>query len=237
MQIAGLTKTTLLDFPGHVAATIFLKGCNFRCSFCHNRSLVIPDTNPYITISQNEILSFLKKRSSILEGVCITGGEPTINPELPDFIFKIKSLGYKVKLDTNGTNPQMLQQLAKQKLIDYCAMDIKNSPQKYELTANTACFDLTAIKESVSFLLNFKNTPDFDYEFRTTLTKELHSEEDISQIAEWISGAAAYYLQSYEENDQVIQKGFHAPDEEALNKYLEICRPYIPNTHIRGKYY
>lgn len=225
MHISGFNKTTLLDYPGLVAATIFLKGCNFRCPFCHNKSLVLAsETDTISEISPEELFSFLKKRQNILEGVCITGGEPTLNSSLPEFISKIKALGYKVKLDTNGSNPTMLKELINNGLIDYCAMDIKNCLAKYPQTAGISNLNPDYISESVDYLLH---TTDFDYEFRTTLVSELHTASDIEEIAKWIKGAKAYYLQTYRESEGVIRKGFHAPTEEALNEYLQICQKYI----------
>lgn len=231
MHISGFNKTTLLDYPGLVAATIFLKGCNFRCPFCHNKSLVLAsETDTISEISPEELFSFLKKRQNILEGVCITGGEPTLNTNLPEFISQIKALGYKVKLDTNGSNPTMLKELLSNKLIDYCAMDIKNCLSKYPQTTDISNPDIASISESVDYLLH---TTDFDYEFRTTLVAELHTTTDIAEIAKWIKGAKAYYLQTYLESNGVIHKGFHAPTDETLTEYLQICRKSIANVQLR----
>lgn len=233
MKILGFNKTTLLDYPGRVACTIFLGGCNFRCPFCHNKDIVLASDsiNAY---SQDEIFAFLKKRKGILTGVCITGGEPTINDDLPDFIADIKKLGYKVKLDTNGSNPAMLASLVDSGLIDDCAMDIKNAPEKYDTTVSFSA--LPNIKKSVDFLVSqpCANGNSFSYEFRTTLVKELHGETDLLSICEWIKGANAYYLQSYTESDGVFQKGFHAHDAETLLHFERLCQTYIPNTHLRG---
>jgi len=239
MQILGLNKTTLLDYPGRVACTIFLGGCNFRCPFCHNKSIVLGAGSEE---SVDELFSFLKKRRNILTGVCITGGEPTINADLPDLIAEIKELGYQVKLDTNGTNPQMLAALIDRSLIDYCAMDIKNSPEKYDTTVSfensviPVTYDIADIKKSAAILLSQPCTEEdgFTYEFRTTLVRELHDEKDVLSICQWIAGANAYYLQSYVESDGVFRKGFHAHDENTLAHFEQLCRPYIPNTHLRG---
>ena len=242
MQICALAKTTLLDYPQHVAATVFLGGCNFRCPYCHNRDIVFANDSikndtltPY---SKEELFAFLEKRKNILTGVCVTGGEPTLNPDLPDFLREIKTYRYSVKLDTNGSNPDMLKHLIETGMIDYCAMDIKNSPSKYGITiglpdspANSAL--LTRIRKSVDILMTAGNDG-FDCEFRTTIVKELHDEYDIRVISDWIAGAPAYFLQSYAESDGVIAKGFHAHDKETLKYFADLCRAAIPSTQLRG---
>lgn len=229
MNIQGFQKTTLLDFPEHLAATIFLGGCNFRCPFCHNGELVLtPNATPPLSLS--DILAYLEKRKGILEGVCITGGEPTLEKELPFLLKEIKALDYKIKLDTNGYCPDLLKQLVEEKLIDYVAMDIKNCPQKYPETTGLSTINVDNIEKSVDYLL--KGT--LPYEFRTTIVKELHVEKDIHIIGEWLKGAQKYFLQSYEESEFVIQKGFHSPDKEMLLHFQELLLPNIPNTKIRG---
>lgn len=230
MLILGLNKTTLLDYPEHVAATIFTGGCNFRCPFCHNKDLVF--TQQVSSYTENEILSFLKKRAGILTGVCITGGEPTLQKDLADFLARIKDLGYLVKLDTNGYQPDVLQHLLSKKLIDYCAMDIKNSPSKYAVTAGISSLDFHLIKESVSCLLSVIDS--FPFEFRTTLVRELHTTEDMMAISDWIKGAPAYFLQSYTDSANVITPGYHALSNHELLKYRDICIKTIPNTQLRG---
>jgi pyruvate formate lyase activating enzyme len=229
MQIHGFNKTTLLDYPKHLAATIFLGGCNMRCPFCHNASLVT-NTTSQPTIPEEEVLSYLVKRQNILEGVCITGGEPTLYPDLPTFIKKIKDLGFKIKLDTNGTNPVMIKTLITDKLIDYIAMDIKNSPEKYTLTAGLSNLSLDPIRESVDLLL----TSPLDYEFRTTVVKEYHTLEDMLSISNWLSGAKAYYLQSYKDSDDIILPGLHDHSKETLLEYVKLLSLKIPNVSIRG---
>ena len=235
MLILSLNKTTLLDYPGHVAATIFAGGCNFRCPFCHNRDIVLKSSS-LVPLSTEEILGFLKKRRNVLTGVCITGGEPTLYPDLPDLIWLIKELGYLVKLDTNGTNPQMLQDLIHRGLIDYCAMDIKNAPEKYGVTVGIhkehTGFDLTAIDRSVQILMQQR----IPYEFRTTIVKELHDENDMLSISQWIAGADAYFLQSYTDSEGVLCSGYHAHSAKTLQAYAALCRQLIPNTALRGIY-
>ncbi len=229
MQIHGFNKTTLLDYPRHLAATIFFGGCNLRCPFCHNASLVTGAASQPM-IPEQEVLSYLAKRKGILEGVCITGGEPTLNPDLIPFITKIKELGLKVKLDTNGTNPQLMKTLVADNLIDYIAMDIKNSKDKYALTAGLSSFSIEPILESVDFLL----TSPIDYEFRTTIVKEFHDREDMLSIGEWLSGAQAYFLQSFQDSGDVLQHGLHSHNKETLEEYVKLLTPMIPSISIRG---
>ncbi|MEG1847554.1 MAG: anaerobic ribonucleoside-triphosphate reductase activating protein [Lachnospiraceae bacterium] len=231
MQIHGLNKTTLLDYPGHVAATIFLGNCNFRCPFCQNRDLVLdPASQPVIPIT--EILDFLKLRSGVLSGVCITGGEPTLQTDLPEFISAIKELGYLVKLDTNGSNPRMIKTLYEHHLIDYVAMDIKSSPHHYAKVAGLTedKLDLSAVKRSVEYLMSCG----IHYEFRTTVVKELHDATDFTAIADWIGGCEAYYLQAYKDSDTVIQQGFHSYTKEELLTFLDILKPSIATVALRG---
>lgn len=236
MLILGLNKTTLLDYPAHVAATIFTGGCNFRCPFCHNKDLVFVHeglhTQSVTQLSETEILSFLKKRKGILTGVCITGGEPTLQPDLTTFIQQIKELGYLVKLDTNGYQPDILYSLTEQHLIDYVAMDIKNTPEKYALTAGFPTIDISKIKESVHFLRSQAFIP---YEFRTTIVQELHDKYDMSVIADWLSGAPAYYLQSFTDSGRILTHGYHPHTTETLQEFVHICRQKIPNAQLRGE--
>lgn len=229
MQINGLIKSTLLDYPKHLAATVFIGGCNMRCPFCHNSSLVTRfNTQP--AIPAKEVLSYLQKRKSILEGVCITGGEPTIHPGLLGFISDIKSLGYKVKLDTNGTNPDMLKELVKVSLVDYVAMDIKNSPEHYGLSAGIEGFNPEAVEESAAFLLK----EPVDYEFRTTVVKEHHTARDMISIGNWLMGAKAYYLQEYKDSGDILKPGLSSPGKETLLSYKELLMPYIKHVALRG---
>ncbi|MDF2842144.1 MAG: hypothetical protein K0R00_570 [Herbinix sp.] len=229
MQIHGFQKLTLLDYPGHIAATIFLAGCNMRCPFCHNASLVTKVISEN-ALPQETVLAALYSRKHILEGVCITGGEPTLYSELPTLIEEIKSMGLKVKLDTNGTNPAMLKHLAKESLIDYAAMDIKNSKEKYAITTGIPAFSLDKINESVDFLL----TSSIAYEFRTTLVKEFHTLEDIISIGKWINGATAYYLQSYKDSSDMIQTGLNPHTTDTLIEFSNLLKPYITNVFLRG---
>ena len=228
MIIKGLQKTTLLDFPGKVACTVFTAGCNFRCPFCHNASLVIsPDMSD--TISEDDIFAFLKKRCGILDGVCITGGEPLLQRDIEDFIKKIRELGLAVKLDTNGAYPERLRSIINKGLVDYVAMDIKNSKEKYALTAG-ASVDIEKISESVRILM----TSDVEYEFRTTVVRELHSPEDVKSIGKWIAGADRYFLQSFTDSGEIIGDGYSAHSPQDMGELLEIAKQYIPSAALRG---
>lgn len=229
MKICGLNKTTLLDYPGKVAAAIFLGSCNFRCPFCQNSPLVLhADREP--EISREEVLSFLKKRQGILEGVCITGGEPTLSNDLEDFIREIRSFGYAVKLDTNGSRPRVLKDFVRKNLIDKAAMDIKSCPDNYGNAAGLLYPDLDSIKESADFLLEGH----IDYEFRTTVVRELHTEKDFQEIAQWLKGAKAYYLQAYKDSEEVLQPGFSSYSREELERFRSILLETIPLVEIRG---
>lgn len=229
IKIHGFNKLTLLDYPGRLACTIFLGHCNFRCPFCHNAGLVLsPDREPVIPVE--EVLGTLKKRKGILEGVCITGGEPTVNIRLPEFAAKVKELGYPVKLDTNGSNPTMLKKMASDGLLDYVAMDIKNCPEKYGETAGITDVDLEKINEAVEFLKNGT----LEYEFRTTVMKELHKKEDIQKIGKWIAGCKRYFLQAYRESDQVIRPVYSSYSLEQLENYRQMLLADIPQVEVRG---
>lgn len=229
IKIHGFNKLTLLDYPEKVAATVFLGHCNFRCPFCQNGGLVLnPDGEPVIPME--DVLKVLKKRQGLLDGVCITGGEPTLQPELPAFIEDIKRLGYAVKLDTNGSRPFVIKSLVEKKLIDYVAMDIKNSPERYQQTAGIGHLDFSCIEESVEFL----KSGVVDYEFRTTVARELHSEDDFRQIGKWIAGCKRYFLQNYQESGQVIKPVFHSYSKSELELFREILLETVPCVGIRG---
>ena len=229
MNIQGLLKLTLLDYPGTVACTLFTGGCNFRCPFCHNASLVFPEqfTEP---ISEEEFFSFLNKRKGILDGVCISGGEPLLQKDIVHFIIKIKELGYKIKLDTNGSFPDKLKELANVNLIDHVAMDIKNSPEKYCLTSGCDKLNFSLIKESINFLLSGK----ISYEFRTTAVKELHDEKSFIDISELISGAENYFIQNFVDSGNLIKSGYSGFTKEELQSFVEIVRPKVKNVSLRG---
>ena len=229
MVIQGLQKLTLLDYPGKVACTVFTAGCNFRCPFCHNASLVI-DTYKNQDISEEEIFSFLKKRQGVLDGVCVTGGEPLIQQGIEGFLQRIKELGYEVKLDTNGSFPDKLQRIVEAGLVDYVAMDIKNSQESYGKTIGIEEYDLANINRSVRYLLK-GNVP---YEFRTTVVQEFHRRSDFESIGRWIAGAGHYYLQQFVDSGDLIQDGLHGYNEDIMKQALEIVKKSVQTAELRG---
>ncbi len=230
MLIGGIQKLTLLDYPDRVAATIFTAGCNLRCPFCHNAPLVT-DINKEYLIPESEILSFLSKRVGILDGVVITGGEPTLMRDLPEFIGRIKALGYDVKLDTNGTNPEMLEHLIENKLIDYVAMDIKNSLERYAVTSGVGeDLGLDAIKRSADVLMQNK----IDFEFRTTVVSPYHTEEDFERIGQWLGGDEKYFLQSFVDSGNLVGCDVYSATKEEMTRFLNKLKQYVQNAQIRG---
>lgn len=229
MKIAGLQKLTLLDYPGKVACTVFTAGCNYRCPFCHNASLVLPGQTVSL-ISAEEVLSFLRKRVGVLDGVCVTGGEPLLQKDLEQFLREIKNLGYLIKLDTNGSNPQGLQHLISEGLIDYAAMDIKNCLPKYTQTAGTPFCDLDAVIQSAEVLMQGV----IPFEFRTTVVKEYHTLDDIHLIGRWLQDSPRYYLQQFEASEDVIQRGLHCVDLETMQQMRDILAIYIDDVAVRG---
>ena len=228
MNIKGLQKTTLLDFPEKLACTVFTGGCNFRCPFCHNASLVLR-AGEVEGISEEEFFSYISKRSGMLDGVCITGGEPLLNPDIADFIRKIRSFGLLVKLDTNGSLPDKLKALLDEGLLDYVAMDIKNSSERYALTAGVDKFP-EEIEKSIDLIIQCAP----DYEFRTTVVRELHTTQDIVSIAERISGAKKYFLQTYVDSGDLINDGFSAYSASEMLESLDSARRVLPITALRG---
>ena len=246
MKLHGLSKLTLLDFPGHLACTAFTGACNFRCPYCHNAPLVLaPHTCP--TIPEEEFFDFLASRKGKLDGVCITGGEPTLQADLPSFIKKIKDMGLLVKLDTNGYHPDILKSLLEAQLLDMVAMDIKNDPENYALTAglDPASFEPERLEKSISLLL-LSGIP---HEFRTTLTKEHHTVENVKNIGIWLSGIAGrtfgtsalpspYFLQNFKDSGNLVcgsDTSFHALEDAELADFVSVLLTYIPNTKIRGQ--
>lgn len=241
MIIHGINKTTLLDYPEHIACTIFTGHCNFRCPFCHNGELVLcPDTQP--VIPEADFFDFLTKRGKRLEGVAITGGEPTLQPDLIEFIGKIKERGLLVKLDTNGTRPDLIKELINNSLVDYFAIDIKSSKESYNKVCGIPDMDISKIEESVDLLM----THPIPYEFRTTVCKELHNESEFRKIAEWIKGCRAYYLQSYIPSDTLLvdmmpdnfkslyPNGFSSYKPEELKEFNNLLISLGINSHLRG---
>ena len=231
MFLAGIQKLSLLAYPGVVACTLVTPGCNFRCPWCHNAGLVLPEQLPKDAPDPEEVLEFLKKRKGVLDGVCITGGEPLLHPEIPDFIRRLKDLGYKVKLDTNGSFPERLRQLAEEKSVDYVAMDIKNSPAYYGETIGVPSLGAEIVAESKEFLL----TEPVDYEFRTTVVKGLHTEERLLDAADWIQGAKAWYLQQFRDSGALIcGEGLSAFSAEEMQHLLNAVQKKLPAAQLRG---
>ncbi|MBR1746733.1 MAG: anaerobic ribonucleoside-triphosphate reductase activating protein [Clostridia bacterium] len=228
MKFYGLEKLSLVDFDGHTAATVFTGGCNWLCPFCHNSGLVRLADFPYV-YDEEEILDYLKKRAGLLDGLAITGGEPTLHKELKEFCRKVKDLGYDIKLDTNGTNPDFVADMIEKKLVDYLAMDIKNSRKKYPETVGKAV-DQNVLNETIGLLK--ERAP--DYEFRTTLVKEFHSAEDIEDISDWIQGAKRYALQHFHDEGNNLVGGFHEVPEEEAQRFLEIAKKKMRNVKLRG---
>jgi pyruvate formate lyase activating enzyme len=230
MNIQGLQKLSLLDYPRKVSCTIFTGGCNFRCPFCHNASLVIPDRMADGSIDVDSVFSFLEKRKNVLDAVCISGGEPLIQADLEYFLKSIKEMGYLIKLDTNGAFPDLLEKIVEKKLVDYVAMDIKNSLEKYGITIGDPSFDTKAIENSVEYLL--KNP--VEYEFRTTLVRQFHNKEDLMLIGKWISGAKRYFLQSFVDSGNVIKNDLSGYDNSEMKLFKELLFSDIPVIMIRG---
>ena len=237
MKIHGLQKMTLLDFPEHVACTVFLGGCDLRCPYCHNYELATGKVPP--VMEEEELLAFLAKRKGLLDGVAITGGEPCLHRDLPDFIARIRALGFAVKLDTNGTHPDMLREVLEKGLVDYVAMDVKNSPARYALTAglteketdeNSEPAFVSAVRMSIRILME----SGVDYEFRTTVVEELHREEEFEEIGALIKGAKRYFLQCFTDRDTVPYAGLSAPSKAKLEACAAIVRRYVGDVKIRG---
>ena len=227
MRLGGLQKLTLLDFPGHVACTVFTPGCNFRCPFCHNTPLVTGTDDPDYPIE--EFFRFLEKRQGILDGVAITGGEPLLHADIANFIRRIRRLGFAIKLDTNGAFPERLKALIDEGLVDYVAMDIKNSPEKYEKTAGASGI-LPAVQKSAALLMEHR----VPYEFRTTLVDELHEPEDFEKIGKWIEGTKQYYIQSFVDSGNILADGMHGASKEKTMRCLAAARKYLPGAALRG---
>ena len=229
MRIQGLQKLTLLDYPEKTACTVFTAGCNFRCPFCHNASLVV-HISKETEIAEKEFFSFLEKRKGVLDGVCISGGEPLLQPDIEVFLQKIKDLGYAVKLDTNGSFPNKLKWLVEQGLVDYVAMDIKNCKEAYGLTAGMDNIDLDAVCESVSYLKE-GHVP---YEFRTTVVKNYHLKENFELIGQWLQGSEKYFLQNFVDSGDLINGKVRGCSKEEMEEFLQTVQKYVPSAKLRG---
>jgi len=229
MLISGLQKTTLLDYPGKIACTVFLGGCNLRCPFCHNADLVLPKFLVPGLMEEKELFEFLEKRKGKLDGICITGGEPTLYLQLPELIAKIKKMNFSVKLDTNGTNPDMLEYCIENRLVDYVAMDIKNCPERYVETCGGIDY-LDQIQKSAALLMKGR----VEYEFRTTLVNPFHGEQELHSIGKWLQGAKRYFLQNFVDSGRLVGGGVSALPPAEIEHLREIMLPYIEETKIRG---
>ena len=228
MDIQGLQKMTLLDWPGKVACTVFLGGCDFRCPFCHNSELL---SGPMpILMDQEGLLEFLRKRQGLLDGVCVTGGEPLLRPGLPGLLDGIKNLGFPVKLDTNGNHPDRLVRLWEQGLVDYVAMDVKNSPERYPETVGVPGLDLTPVRDSVAWLLEGH----VEYEFRTTAVRQLHDAASFQAIGRWLQGARRYYIQNFVDRDTVLRAGLSGFKKAELEAFASLVRPFVERVEVRG---
>ena len=233
-MICGLQKMTLLDFPGKIACTVFLGGCNFRCPFCHNSELFMG--KPEKLMEDEDFFKFLKSRKGLLDGVCVSGGEPTLYKNLPEFLARIKELGFLVKLDTNGSRPEVVRELVEKNLVDYIAMDVKNSPAMYAQTVGLETMDLAPIEESLRFLIG-GTVP---YELRTTLVSQLHTEESIQDMGAWLGGLVTgmkpkkLFLQSFVDRDTVLFSGLSAPEPETTKGFAKILEPFVDSVTIRN---
>lgn len=228
MLIKGFQKLTVLDYPGRTACTVFTDGCNFRCPFCHNASLVTEKGGEYY--EESEIFAHLKKRKNVLDGVAVTGGEPLLQKDIESFLYEIKDMGFAVKLDTNGTFPEKLEGILQLGLVDYVAMDVKNTREKYALTVGTEHFNINSIERSMEILKN----GGVQYEYRTTVTADFHTPDDIEKLAEWIQYAPNYFLQNFEDSGNLIDPGCKGVSRDMMREMLLRAQKYIPNAQLRG---
>lgn len=228
MNIQFIQKLTLLDYPGYVACTVFLHGCNLRCPFCHNAGLVT--RAPEGRIEESELYAFLESRKGLIDGVCISGGEPLISDDVFNILYKVKSLGYKVKIDTNGFFPARLRRAIDEGLCDYVAMDLKNSAEKYPETCGIQNLDISPVLESISILKEGK----VDYEFRTTVSLPYHTPQDLVEASKLIAGAKKYFLQSFKDSGDIIKNGCKAMCEADLRAAADAISAYVPSVKLRG---
>ena len=227
MQLGGLQKLTLLDFPGRLACTAFTVGCNFRCPWCHNGSLVRGTAE---TLDASELLAFLRKRRGVLDGVCISGGEPLLHDTLADTLRAVKDLGYAVKLDTNGSFPDKLRQLVEAGLVDYVAMDVKNCREHYGVTVGIPNLDVSPMVESVSYLLS----EPVEFEFRTTVVGQFHNRENLEALGRWIAGAKRYFLQSFVDGETLLSRGCTGLSPQEMEALRQAVLPWVPGAELRG---
>ena len=229
MQIHGIQKLTLLDFPGRTACTVFTGACNFRCPFCHNASLVLhPDSQP--AIPEEDVLAYLRSRKGLLDGMAVTGGEPTLQKDLMEFLGKVKAMDLAVKLDTNGWDPEQLAMITENGLADYVAMDVKSSLAGYPAACGVKGFDTAGVEESVRIL----QRGDVDYEFRTTVVRELHTPEIMADLASWIRGDSRYFLQGFKDSGDLLSQACSGLRPDEMEALLAVVRPYLPRAELRG---
>lgn len=229
MTIHGFQKLTLLDYPGHTACTVFTGGCNFRCPFCHNAGLVLAP-NEYGTYGTDEVLAYLEKRRGVIDGICITGGEPLLDPSIGEFAGRVKKLGFLVKLDTNGSFPDRLRSLIERGLVDRVAMDVKNCLERYGETVGIDGFDTAPIEESAELLKRGY----VSFEFRTTVVRELHGRAELEKLGEWLGNVPEYYLQAFSDKGGNLVDGLHGYTEEEYRELLEAVKKYVPSVALRG---
>ncbi len=229
MKINGYEKFSMVDFEGKICCTVFTGGCNMRCPFCHNGALVIGDVKSG-QIDDAEVMDYLKKRKGLVDAVSVTGGEATLQPDLADFLRRVKDLGYITKLDTNGLRPDVLRNLLSDGLVDYVAMDVKNSPEKYEFTTGLKSVDLDKINLSMRIIKD----SGVNHEYRTTIIKEFHTAEDMMKIADWISGAKAYYMQNYKDSEGCISHGYHPIEKEVAQEFMKAFEGKVGKVGLRG---
>ena len=229
MRICGLQKLSMVDYPGKLAATVFTGGCNLRCPFCHNAPLVLRVAETP-ELPMDEVLTFLRSRKGLLDGVVLSGGEPLLQQGAADFLREVRSLGFAVKLDTNGCYPEALAAILAEGLVDYVAMDIKNRPEKYPETVGIPGFDITPIQESIRLL----QSSGVDYEFRTTVVRELHTVDDIRAICGWLKGSKRWYLQQFVDSGDLVGSGCHGREPLELRAFARIAEPYFGSVEVRG---
>ncbi len=241
MRIAGLQKLTLLDYPGELACTVFTQGCNLRCPYCQNADLVLPELFERTpVIDEEEFFAFLERRTGRLSAVAITGGEPTLHRDLPEFIARIRNMGFLVKLDTNGTNPDMLRRILDEGLVDYVAMDVKNCTEKYDFVCGLDKETMESLKTKIAESIRILKEGTVRYEFRTTVTVGIHTQEDIAQLSRELAGARVWYLQQYVESENLVFAAQHrdlklsSPSPELLNRMRETALEHVSEVEVRG---
>ena len=229
MRICGLQKLSMVDYPDKLAATVFTGGCDLRCPFCHNAPLVTRVAESP-ALSVEEVLTFLKSRRGLLDGVVLSGGEPLLQPDAAEFLEAVRSLGFSVKLDTNGCHPEALADVLDRGLVDYVAMDIKNRREKYALTVGVPDFDPAPVEESVK-LLRAGSVP---FEFRTTVVREFHTADDIRAIGAWLEGSPRYVLQKFVDSGDLVGTGCHGLEDAEMRALQAIAAPWFQSVHLRG---